>query len=182
MSSLPLSYPLMPRLLLSATLLTSCLLAACTPPSAPAPAVRPVRQDSDIIAAIRMAGDKEKSVISVNPLRDPGVAALQDVAVNDERSGRYDEAIAKLDQALKISPDSPDLLQDRAELAIRTQDYAGAEKLAHRSWELGPRLGPLCARNWQTIVEMRLHANDDAGATSARKWVQQCHVEGIPRY
>ncbi|RDD80090.1 tetratricopeptide repeat protein [Dyella tabacisoli] len=168
--------------MLSATLLATCLLAACTQPSAPSPSVRPVRHDSDIIAAIRMAGDKEKSAISVNPLRDPGVAALQDVAVTDERNGRYDDAIAKLDQALKISPDSPDLLQDRAELAIRAKDYAAAEKLARRSWELGPRLGPLCARNWQTIVEMRQQANDDAGAASARKWVQQCHVEGVPRY
>ena len=69
-------------------------------------------------------------------------------------------AAAKLDQAIKLNPESPDLLQDRAEMAIRLKDYAAAEQLAHQSWSLGPKLGPLCARNWQTIVEMRLQARD----------------------
>ncbi|PWK84373.1 tetratricopeptide repeat protein [Fulvimonas soli] len=156
------------------------LAAACsTPPPAP---VRPPRPSYDLVAAIRAAGAREQSVIDVNPLRDPGVASLQDAAQADERAGRYADAAAKLDQALRLGPDSPELLQDRAELAVRLKDYAAAEKLAHRSWELGPRLGPLCARNWQTIVEMRLQADDEAGAATARKWVQQCHVAGVPRY
>lgn len=157
-------------------------LAACTQPSAPVQVTRPTVSDEQMLSAIREAGDKEKSAIDVNPLRDPGVAALQDAAEGDLRVGKYSDAAAKLDQALKISPDSPDLLQDRAELAIRLKDYGNAEKLAHRSWELGPRLGPLCARNWQTIAELRRHAGDDAGAASATKWVGQCHVEGLQRY
>lgn len=161
----------------------SVLLAACNQPSAPSPqATRPTRSDDQMLASIRAAGDKEKSAIDVNPLRDPGVAALQDAADGDIRTGQYDAAATKLDQALKISPDSPDLLQDRAELAIHLKDYASAEKLAHRSWELGPKLGPLCARNWQTIAELRQHAGDESGAVSAAKWVQQCHVEGLQRY
>ncbi|WP_267224993.1 tetratricopeptide repeat protein [Dyella silvae] len=158
------------------------LLAACGQPNAPAQATRPTVSDEQMLTAIHTAGEQEKSSIDVNPLRDPGVAALQDAADGDVRVGKYNDAATKLDQALKISPDSPDLLQDRAELAIRLKDYASAEKLAHRSWELGPRLGPLCARNWQTIVEMRQHAGDDAGAASAAKWVSQCHKEGLQRY
>jgi tetratricopeptide (TPR) repeat protein len=158
------------------------LLAACTQPSAPSQATRPTVSDDQMLAAIRAAGDKEKSAIDVNPLRDPGVAALQDAAEGDIRTGQYDAAAGKLDQALKISPDSPDLLQDRAELAIHLKDYAKAEQLAHRSWELGPKLGPLCARNWQTIAELRQHAGDDAAAANATKSVQQCHVEGLQRY
>jgi tetratricopeptide (TPR) repeat protein len=162
--------------------LAALLLAACSQPSVPAQATRPTISDEQMLASIRSAGDKEKSAIDVNPLRDPGVAALQDAAAGDLRTGKYQDAATKLDQALKISPDSPDLLQDRAELAIRLKDYGNAEKLAHRSWELGPRLGPLCARNWQTIVELRQRADDQAGAASANKWVSQCHVEGLQRY
>ena len=162
--------------------LAMVLLAACSQPSGPAPVTRPTVSDDQMLTAIHTAGEKEKSAIDVNPLRDPGVAALQDAAEGDLRTGKYNEAATKLDQALKISPDSPDLLQDRAELAIHLKDYASAEKLAHRSWELGPRLGPLCARNWQTIVELRRHAGDDTGAASATKWVAQCHVEGLQRY
>ena len=165
--------------LLSAfALLSACSLFA----PAPAPVKPTVVQDHDMIAAIRTAGDQEKSVISVNPLLDPGVTMLQDAAQSDEQAGRYADAAAKLDQAIKLSPDSPDLLQDRAEIAVRLKDYPTAEKLAHQSWSIGPKLGPLCARNWQTIVEMRLHAGDKEGADTARKWVQQCHKAGISRY
>ena len=64
----------------------------------------------------------------------------------------------------------------------KAKDFGTAERLAHRSWSLGPKLGPLCARNWQTVVEMRLQFRDQAGAASARKWVAQCHKAGVPRY
>lgn len=161
--------------------LTVLLIAGCgTAPTAPAPVA--VTPPHDQVAAIRAAGEREQSIIDVTPLRDPGMAALQDAAMHDEQTGQYAEAAAKLDQAIKLNPESPDLLQDRAEIAVRLKDYAGAEQLAHKSWSLGPKLGPLCARNWQTIVEMRLQARDAAGAATASKWVMQCHKAGVPRY
>jgi Flp pilus assembly protein TadD len=141
-----------------------------------------VSPDHDAVAAIRAAGVHDDSIIDVKPLRDPAVDALMAEAQQDERAGNYAAAAAALDKALRISPDAPDLLQDRAEIAIRLKDFTGAEKLAHESWTLGPRLGPLCARNWQTIVEARLQANDKVGAATARKWVQQCRKAGVPRY
>jgi predicted Zn-dependent protease len=176
------SYRRFRRPLLACTVLSTLVLAACNQPSAPSQATRPTRSDSDILAAIQAAGDKEKSVIDVNPLRDPGVASLQDAAQAEVRTGQLDTAAAKLDQAMKLSPNSPDLMQDRAELAIRLKDYNTAEQLARKSWEIGPRLGPLCARNWQTIAELRQRAGDETAAATAGKWVKQCHVEGVPRY
>lgn len=165
-------------LLLAASALAGCGLFARAPSAPPA---QPV-PSYDLVASIRAAGDREKSVIDVNPLRDPGVTALQAAAQRDEQAGKYAEAADQLDRALKLNPDSPDLLQERAEVAVRQRHFAEAEKLAHQSWSIGPKLGPLCARNWQTIVEMRLQARDEAGAATARKWVQQCHKPGIPRY
>lgn len=170
------------RLLAIPASLAVALLAACSQPPAPTQATRPTVTDDQMLASIQAAGQKEKSAIDVNPLRDPGVAALQDAAEGDLRVGKYSDAATKLDQAIKISPNSPDLLQDRAELAIRLKDYASAEQLAHRSWELGPKLGPLCARNWQTIAELRKRAGDAAGAAAATKSVGECHVEGMQRY
>lgn len=169
------------RLRLAVPTLAALLLAACfgAPPREEPPPARPVY---DVVNAIRAAGAREQSVIDVAPLRDPGVAALLDAAQADERAGRYADAAAGIDRAIKLSPDSPDLLQDRAEVAVRLRDYATAERLARQSWSLGPQLGPLCARNWQTVVEMRLQAGDEAGAAAARKGVQACHKEGVPRY
>ena len=168
------------RLLMPACvmLLGGCALFTTSPP----PTARPARPNYDLVAAIRAAGNREKSIIDVSPLRDPAVTALQDGAQADERAGRYPDAAAKLDQALKLSPESPDLLQDRAEAAVYLGDYATAERLARQSWSLGPKLGPLCARNWQTVVELRLHAGDAAGAATARQQLATCHKPDVSRF
>ncbi|OZB59769.1 MAG: hypothetical protein B7X39_12915 [Lysobacterales bacterium 14-68-21] len=160
----------------------AALLAGCMADNPPAPPAPPLPSPQAMVNAIRAAGASERSVIDVSPLREPGVASLQDAAQADERTGNYRGAATMLDQALRLSPESPDLLQDRAELAVRLQDFPEAEKLAQKSWSLGPKLGPLCARNWQTVVEIRLHARDTAGAASARQQLQACHKPGINRF
>jgi hypothetical protein len=157
------------------------LLAACSQPVPEAP--KPVgKSNAAMVAEIQAAGQRDKSVINVHPLTDPGVTSLQDGARNDEHNGQYDAAAAKLDMALKRSPDSPDVLQDRAELAVYMGNYDLAEKLAHQSWSLGSKQGPLCARNWQTIVEMRQRVNDSAGVATASKAVEDCREAGIQRF
>ena len=109
----------------AALLLAVMLVAGCATP-APTPPPRPVISAHDMVAAIRAAGDHETSVIAVNPLGDPGVTALQDAAQVDADAGRYADAARKLDQALALSPDSPVMLQDRAEIAIRLKDFSGS--------------------------------------------------------
>jgi len=162
--------------------LAAALLAACATP-APVEAPRPpAPAPAAMVAAIHAAGEREQSVIAVRPLADPGISAWQAAAEADVQAGHYDAAAAKLDQALKRSPDSPDLLQDRAEVALYQHDYAQAQKLAQRSWALGPKLGPLCARNWETIAQLRQGADDAAGAATAQKWVAKCHVHGVNRF
>lgn len=157
----------------------SLLLAACSPPGAPAPQAS--RPSYDVVAAIRAAGQQDKSAIEVAPLRDPAVQHLVDAAHAAEAARNYKDAAGKLDQALKLAPHSPDLLQDRAELAVRLGDYADAERLARESFATGPKLGSLCARNWQTVVEMRKLAGDQASVASARHALAQCQVDGPVR-
>ncbi|WP_329742577.1 tetratricopeptide repeat protein [Dyella sp. A6] len=159
----------------------AALLAACSPPN-PSRPEPPLPSNAQMVQAIRAAGASDKSVINVHPLRDPGVTSLRDAAISNELAGQYAQAAQHLDEALKMSPDAPDLLQDRAEVAVYLGDYAMAGQLAHRSWSLGPKLGPLCERNWQTIVELDLHARDAVSAASARKQVAACHKADIPRF
>lgn len=167
---------------LTTFVLPTLLLAACSQPAPEAPKPSPPgKSNIAMVDEIRAAGERDKSVINVHPLIDPGIATLQDAAKQDERNGNYQAAAAKLDMAIKRNPDAPDVLQDRAEVAIYMGDFQLAEKLAHQSWTLGSKQGPLCARNWQTIVEIRQHSNDETGAASASKWVGECREPGIQR-
>ncbi|RUL76855.1 tetratricopeptide repeat protein [Dyella choica] len=161
--------------------LAGLLLTACAQPAPEAPKPPPGKSNALMVDEIRAAGERDKSVINVHPLVDPGIVALQDAARQDERSGQYQAAATKLDMALKRSPEAPDVLQDRAEVAIYMGDFQLAEKLAHQSWALGSKQGPLCARNWQTIVEIRLQVHDQTGAASASKWVGECRETGVQR-
>ncbi|HEX8779499.1 MAG TPA: tetratricopeptide repeat protein [Rhodanobacter sp.] len=162
--------------------LAATLLAACSTPGPVESPKQPALAPAAMVAAIRVAGEREQSVIAVQPLADPGIEAWKQAARADSDAGHYDAAAAKLDQALKHSPDSPELLQDRAEVAVYQRDYALAQKLARQSWTLGPKLGPLCARNWETVAQLRQEAGDEAGAATAQKWVAKCHVQGINRF
>lgn len=107
--------------------------------------------------------------------------ALLDRARADEIAGHWHAAATALDQALALAPDAPDVLQDRAEVAVALARWAQAEKFAQRSWALGPRVGALCARNQQTILEMLQIAGDAAGAAQARAALAACRVRGMPR-
>lgn len=154
-------------------------LGACTQPSAPSP--KSVRSGTDIVTAIRAAGKQDDSSIRVTPLRSPEVETLTGKAEREESAGQYKAAAATLDKALALSPEAPGLLQDRAELAVRLGDYEQAEKLARRSYDLGAKLGSLCARNWQTVLEMRRIAEDQAGVESARQALAKCEKSGPVR-
>lgn len=162
---------------------TALLLSACSPPQPPPkPPQPPLPSNAQMVQAIRAAGAANHSVINVHPLGDPGVESLRAAASRDEADGRYTQAAQSLDQALQLSPGAPDLLQARAEAAVYLGDYAMAARLARQSWSLGPKLGPLCSRNWQTLVELRLHARDAAGAARARKHEAACVEAALPTY
>lgn len=153
------------------------LLAACSQP--PAPTAQTMRApDHDMVAAIRAAGTRDTSVLEVAPLRNPAVDGMLNDAHNAEAAGNVDAAIAKTDAALQLAPDAPDILQYRAELAVRAKDYAAAENDARRSYALGPKLGGLCMRNWQTMLEIEQLKGNAAAAQNARIARDKCHVQG----
>lgn len=156
------------------------LLAACSQP--PAPGSQAMRApDHDIVASIRAAGQRDSSVVEIAPLRNPAIDGFLTAAHNAENAGDIDMAIAKTDSALQLAPSAPDILQYRAELAVRAKDYATAENDARRSYQLGPKLGGICARNWQTILEIEQLKGNAAAVQRARAARDKCHVNGPVR-
>ena len=99
-----------------------------------------------MVAAIRAAGQRDRSALQVTPLRDrrragAGRQAQQGAA----RPATTQCAASLIDQALAREPGAPDLLQERAEMAIFLHHYAHAEQLARASWRT-VRAWAACAR------------------------------------
>lgn len=152
-------------------------IAGCahTGPESPDGAV-PAAQPAAALAAIRAAGDSLDSAVQVQPLRESGIEGALARARAAEEAARPDEAVAQCEQALALEPTAPDILQYRAELAILQGRWIEAERYALDSFEHGPRVGNLCARNWQTVVEARTALDDEPTAAQARKRLAQCRV------
>ncbi|TAN05395.1 MAG: tetratricopeptide repeat protein [Rhodanobacteraceae bacterium] len=159
----------------------AALLAGCSHPPMPAPVTHRISPTA-MVEAIRAARANDKSVLEITPLRDPNVNGFLDGAHADENAGKYQDALAKVDKALKLSPNSPDILQFRAEIEVLLKDFPAADADARRSWVLGSKVGGLCASNWQTVLEIAQSKNDQAGVQTARKARDACTEPPQPSF
>lgn len=166
--------------ILSCALCALCALglAACahTGSDSPGDDPSPAPEPTAALAAIRAAGESLDSAVQVQPLRDAAIDGALARARAAEKAARHGEAVEQCELALALEPTAPDILQYRAELAILQGKWADAERYALESFEHGPRLGTLCARNWQTVVEARTALDDEPTAAQARKRLAQCRV------
>jgi len=133
------------------------------------------------VRAIRAAGEGIDSAVQVQPLRDAVIEGYLKKAHQAESTQDYASAIDAAENALKLAPEAPDLLQYRAELDTARGQWSDAEQLALKSFALGPKLGSLCARNWQTVVEARTALNDAATVAQAEQRVKECRVKPLLR-
>jgi hypothetical protein len=167
----------MNRPLRAATAAFACLLllTACGgSANVPGAGIRKM-SGAQMLAHVRAAGETGRE-LDVQPLRDPQVEDLRAAAAAAEQRGDFAGADAALVSALRTSPGDPDLTQWRAELALVRRDWPGAEKLALESYEIGPRLGGLCRRNWTTLQLAREARGDAGNAAIAQQRVGQCAV------
>ncbi len=162
--------------------LLTLAFAACTPNAPPARSDAPkLTQSPSPVAAIRAAGAGDDSVVQVAPLRDAGVDGWLKQARAAEVKRDWPAAIAAAEKALKLAPNAPDILQDLAEFEVARGGYARAEELAMKSYQLGPQVGALCAKNWQTLVETRTAMNDAIERDKAVAQVKACRKKGPMR-
>ena len=152
------------------------LLAACTSQS-PAPVEEP-----EVTARVRTPASEESAGVQVYSLQNPAVKELTAQAVVAERAGELDEASGYLERALRIEPRDPQLLQQMAEIKLQTADYQQALNFAERSYDIGPRVGEICSRNWRTISVAREHLDDASGANDAEKRATRCMNTRPKRY
>jgi pyruvate/2-oxoglutarate dehydrogenase complex dihydrolipoamide acyltransferase (E2) component len=116
------------------------------------------------------------SAVQVQPLRDPAIEGFLNQAHAAETAKNYDAAAEAAARALALAPDAPDILQYQAEIEIFRGHWKAAEDLAVKSFTLGPKVGSLCARNWQTVVEARIALNDPTTEAQAKQRLKECRV------
>lgn len=161
-------FPAWPAAVLA--LAAGLLLGACSNPR-PAPV-----EDREVETRVRAPASDEAAGVQVYPLKNPAVAQLSQDAQAAEAAGDLSQATVLLERALRIQPRDPELLQQMAEVQLQRQDWEQALSFAVRSYDIGPRVGEICARNWRTIGVARDHLGDARGASEAVGRAEQCMV------
>jgi Flp pilus assembly protein TadD len=158
------------------------LLAACAGreprPVAPAPPPAPAR---DWVAEIHAQAASLDNAVVVEPLADPAVEDLRRLAQSAEAAGDFATARTGYERSLALRPEDPVAWQAMAELSLRAGQWRLAASEAQRSYDLGPRSGPLCLRNWLTIRASRIELGDTANLHSAEAQAAACAVKPIIR-
>ena len=160
--------------------LLALLLVACASP-APKPAPAPAAPARDWVAEIRAQSAALDTAVVVEPLADPAVDDLKRRAQAAEAAGDLAAARSDYEQVVALHPDDPVAWQALAELSLQAGDWKAAARDAQRSFDLGPRSGPLCLRNWLTIRAARVETGDTFNVPSAEAQAAACAVKPIIR-
>jgi tetratricopeptide (TPR) repeat protein len=132
---------------------------------------------------VRTAESSAQSAgLQVFTLRDPVVVELSEAALRAEQDGDWDRAGQLLARALQLAPDDPGLLQQRAELHLEQSQWAEALDLAGQSYDIGPKVGELCQRNWRTKVMAHDRLGEASKARQAQQRLDACVVRPPERF
>lgn len=150
----------------------SLTLAACAANREPPAPVED--RGVDVDRQVREPARQDSEGVQVRPLQNPAVQELLADASVAESAGDYQQAEALLERGLRVQPRDPELLQRMAEIKLEQRQYEQALSFAVRSFDVGPRVGELCARNWRTISVARRYLGDRSGASEAERRVETC--------
>jgi tetratricopeptide (TPR) repeat protein len=128
----------------------------------------------DVETRVREPARHDADGVQVFPLRNQAVEELVREADGAERSGDLDQAAVLLERALRIQPQNPEVLQHMAEIQLQKKDYQQALTFATRSYDIGPRVGEICSRNWRTISVARDYMGNRPGSAEAEEKARSC--------
>lgn len=162
--------------------LLALAVAGCATAPAPAPQEAPRVASRDWLAEIDAEAAKAPSAVDVVPLADPAVQDLRERGDRERAAGRFADAARAYREALALLPNDPSLWQALAEAQLGLSAYPEAEDASQKSYDLGPRVGAICVRNWLTVFASRIERGDAVGAASAKAQVANCRVSAPSRF
>jgi predicted Zn-dependent protease len=141
----------------------SFVLAGCATAPEPAPSPAPVPSTP--------APEPEAPPIPGPSTRseNTAIAGLMETARADTAAGRYPNAAASIERALRIEPRNPRLWQELARVRLKQGQYLQAESVAARSNSWAGKDNAVRAENWRLIAEAREARGDADGARLARE-------------
>jgi predicted Zn-dependent protease len=108
------------------------------------------------------------------PVSDnPAVQSLVDRARSDIPSGRFGDAVAVMERALRIEPRNPRLWLEYARIRMDQSQYGQAENLALRADSYAGGDRRLRRAIWNLIGDTRDRRGDAEGAAAARAKAHQ---------
>ena len=167
---------------LKATSLGAMLILAGCAGTPPEPPPLPPVPKIDRVAIVRGGAEASTESVELIPLQNPAVEYLRAESTRLEAQRKFPAAAQKIDQALGIEPNNPQLMQLKAEALLRAEKFLDAEKMAMKSYEVGQHIGRWCTRNWLVIAESRAAQGDTTTAASARKRAAGCPVGPLIKY
>lgn len=154
--------------LLYGSVISVLILSAC------AGTVSVPGDDPEVENRVRVPASQDSEGVQVFPLQNSAVKELLADAGNAESTGDYNQASVLLERALRIEPRDPEILQQMAEIQLQKLDYSQALNFAVRSYDVGPRVGEICNRNWRTISVAKEHLDDPNGSVQAEQRASTC--------
>ncbi len=139
-------------------------------------------EERSLAAQVRQQAAETAGVVEVFPLNGGEDGALIEQARRAESEGALEQASILVSQALEIAPQDPGHWQYLAEIELEQGQYSAAIDHARQSYELGPRMGQICARNWLTIQRANQALRQSEGALQAGARAEECAVKSQPRY
>ncbi len=155
------------KIRLSGILILTLLAACSSQPPIPI-------EDHEVYKRVRDPASEESAGVQVYSLQNPAVKQLTAQAREAELAGDLGQAGTYIERALRIEPRDPQVLQHMAEIKLQEKDYQQALNFAVRSYDIGPRVGEICSRNWRTISVAKEYLQDASGARDAEKRAGQC--------
>ncbi len=144
------------------------LLGACAAPG------RTPHEEPDVDSRVRQPARADSAGVQVYSLKNKAVVELMEKAKDAEKRGHLNDAAELLERAMRIQPTNPELLQQMAEVQLGRKDFQQALSFSQRSYEIGPRVGEICSRNWRTTSVAREYLGDRKGSGEAERRAGQC--------
>ena len=138
-------------------------------------------KDASIDAQINPQ-DQDTSVIETVPLMNNAVRSLFKQAQNYYLNNSFEQAIAVLERAYEIQPNSSPVSQLLAEIYLHKGDFKQAHYWASIATKNGPAKGKLCEKSWRILALSAQQLGYFANQEKALNQQQNCLVKAAQRY